>query len=171
MKAMSPWRLVLYGVCLLLAFGYAASAFRHESRLGVGTSVPPVKLPVHGSEAIDLGGSRDQVLVISFWASYCDPCRAEVPALNRIQKRGTAQVVGISLDNADSAGAQKLAEGLGMAYPIVGGHQNLARTFLVEALPTVYVVARDGIITFAHTGVIDEATLEEAVEAASSRRI
>lgn len=171
MKALSPWRLLLYGAFLLIAGGYAIHAFRGKPRLEVGSAAPDVQLVIPGASKVALGAPRDRVVVLSFWASWCDVCRSEVPTLNRIEDQGLAQVIGISLDDADHAAAQKLGKGLGMNFAVVGGQPGLARTFLVEALPTVYVIAPDGTITFAHSGVLNQATLEEAIAAAQARRI
>lgn len=168
MQGISSWRLILYGACLLVAGIYAATKFRDSSTLEVGKTAPQVTVDLPNGEQLDLQ-APGRVVLLSFWASWCEPCRKEAPILNDLQQQ--ALVLGISVEDADPASAAKLAKGLGMEFTIIGGRQDLAQTFQVEALPTVYVLAPDGTITFAQTGVADQSTLERAIAEADLREI
>jgi cytochrome c biogenesis protein CcmG, thiol:disulfide interchange protein DsbE len=100
----------------------------------------------------DLDGLRGRVVVVNFWASWCAPCREEMPALEEVS-RGYAEagkpvtVIGVDASDSRSAAARFLAE-VGVTYPTVYDQQGLrggvAASWSVTALPQTWFVARDG---------------------------
>jgi len=100
----------------------------------------------------DLDGLRGRVVVVNFWASWCVPCREEMPALEQVS-RGYAEagkpvtVIGVDASDVRSAAAKFLAE-VGVTYPTVYDQQGLrggvAASWSVTALPQTWFVARDG---------------------------
>ncbi len=100
----------------------------------------------------DLEGLRGRVVVVNFWASWCVPCRQEMPALEQAS-RGYAEagrpvtVIGVDASDVRSAAASFLAE-VGVTYPTVYDQQGLrggvAASWSVTALPQTWFVARDG---------------------------
>jgi cytochrome c biogenesis protein CcmG/thiol:disulfide interchange protein DsbE len=100
----------------------------------------------------DLDGLRGRVVVVNFWASWCVPCREEMPALEEAS-RGYAEagkpvtVIGVDASDARSEAARFLAE-VGVTYPTVYDQQGLrggvAASWTVTGLPQTWFVARDG---------------------------
>jgi cytochrome c biogenesis protein CcmG, thiol:disulfide interchange protein DsbE len=100
----------------------------------------------------DLDGLRGRVVVVNFWASWCAPCREEMPALEEVS-RGYAEagkpvtVIGVDASDVRSAAARFLAE-VGVTYPTVYDQQGLrggvAASWSVTGLPQTWFVARDG---------------------------
>jgi thiol-disulfide isomerase/thioredoxin len=100
----------------------------------------------------DLEGLRGRVVVVNFWASWCVPCREEMPALEQVS-RGYAEagkpvtVIGVDASDVRSAAAKFIAE-VGVTYPTVYDQQGLrggvAASWSVTALPQTWFVARDG---------------------------
>ena len=100
----------------------------------------------------DLDGLRGRVVVVNFWASWCVPCRQEMPALEQVS-RGYAEagkpvtVIGVDASDVRSAAARFIAE-VGVTYPTVYDQQGLrggvAASWSVTALPQTWFVARDG---------------------------
>jgi cytochrome c biogenesis protein CcmG/thiol:disulfide interchange protein DsbE len=100
----------------------------------------------------DLDGLRGRVVVVNFWASWCAPCREEMPALEEVS-RGYAEagkpvtVIGVDASDVRSEAAQFLAE-VGVTYPTVYDQQGLrggvAASWSVTGLPQTWFVARDG---------------------------
>jgi cytochrome c biogenesis protein CcmG/thiol:disulfide interchange protein DsbE len=100
----------------------------------------------------DLDGLRGRVVVVNFWASWCVPCREEMPALEQVS-RGYAEagkpvtVIGVDASDVRSAAAKFITE-VGVTYPTVYDQQGLrggvAASWSVTALPQTWFVARDG---------------------------
>ena len=116
---------------------------------------------------------RNNILVVNFWATWCEPCREEVPALLRIQAAyasKSVQVVGIAVDSADKV--RQFAGEFHITYPLlVGGMEvmDLARKLGNGAggLPYTIVIDMSGKVAVTHLGRISEAQLEQAIRRAS----
>jgi thiol-disulfide isomerase/thioredoxin len=113
--------------------------------------------------APDMSAWRGQPVLINFWASWCGPCRHEMPALQAVAKGYAAQglhVVGVAVD--DPVAAQRLAHELGVGYPLLYGRS--AADELLQAcsagrqgLPLSVVLDRRGRVCASHAGALDEA--------------
>ena len=108
----------------------------------------------------------DRPALIAFWATYCAPCRAEVPVLNRAVERWRDQglrVIGIAIE-ADDAHVREASEQWGMRYDvhtIEGGQQTATEALFPHGLPASAFVAR-GVATM-HERILDDATVERLV--------
>jgi cytochrome c biogenesis protein CcmG/thiol:disulfide interchange protein DsbE len=107
-----------------------------------------------------------KVTVINFWATWCGPCRAEIPDLVALQEKykDSLQIVGISQDEAPAAVVKKFAADRGVNYPIAMMTADLERHFPgIAALPTSYILDRDGRIVQKHVGMLTAAITEAEV--------
>jgi thiol-disulfide isomerase/thioredoxin len=109
---------------------------------------------------------KGKVVFINFWATWCPPCRAEIPVLidlaNRYKDR--LQVVGVSVDDGDPADVKKFAKQAGINYPIVMADRAIVAEYGgVAALPTLFVVNPDGNIVQKHEGLFSNALYEAEV--------
>jgi thiol-disulfide isomerase/thioredoxin len=110
-----------------------------------------------------------KILIVNFWATWCEPCREEVPALLRVQAANGSkgvQIVGIAVDSAPKV--RQFADEFNIAYPLlIGGVEviDLARKLGNRAggLPYTVVVDRSGHVVATHLGRISEAQLERAI--------
>lgn len=108
----------------------------------------------------------DRPAVLAFWATYCAPCRAEVPVLNRAVERWRDQglrVIGIALE-PDDARVRETSEAWGMRYDIhaiEGGQQSVIEKLFPKGLPASAFIAR-GEVTL-HERLLDDASLERLV--------
>ena len=136
------------------------------------------KPPATGGNAPDIVLVDDQLgewklsaqvgtpVVINFWATWCGPCRAEIPAIDRFAKaHPEVQVVGISLDErASTRAVKKTAERLGASYAILHDEDGRAsRPYGVRSLPTTFVIDAEGNVQGRWVGGIDEAGLTRLV--------
>jgi thiol-disulfide isomerase/thioredoxin len=107
-----------------------------------------------------------KVTVINFWATWCGPCRAEIPDLVALQEKykDSLQIVGISQDEAAPEVVKKFAVDRQVNYPIAMMTADLERHFPgIVALPTSYILDRDGRIVQKHVGMLTAAMTEAEV--------
>ena len=105
-----------------------------------------------------------KVTLVNYWATWCGPCREEIPHLIRLQEHypDQLQVIGISADQGDPAKVKEFAREMGINYPIVMETTELNRQFPgVFALPTTFLVNREGRIVQTHVGLINPAVFEQ----------
>lgn len=114
---------------------------------------------------------KGQVVLINFWATWCGPCRQELPLLDRIHQRyqdaGFA-VLGINVEGEDKvAEAEAMIGSAGVTFPVlVDEGQRISELYGLEAMPTSVVVDRDGVVRYIHRGYKpgDEAKYLEVVK-------
>jgi peroxiredoxin len=114
---------------------------------------------------------KGQVVLINFWATWCGPCRQELPLLDRIHQRyqdaGFA-VLGINVEgNEKTAEAEAMITKAGVTFPVlVDEGQHISEMYSLEAMPTSVVVDRDGVVRYIHRGYKpgDEAKYLEVVK-------
>jgi len=117
-----------------------------------------------------ISGLRGRVVVLNFWATYCIPCRTEMPDLAAIQNEFGAlglQVIGVSTDDPEARSkVLQFVKETKVNFPIwVGGSiEDMVRFGLGEALPGTVVIGRDGKVKKVYSGVINLAELRKQVE-------
>lgn len=179
-------QLLTYGLVLLCAVLGAAVVF--ALRTGGDAEVPPkVELTATERGGTDAGRARDEgpapdfesitlegdtfrladhagkVVVLNFWATWCAPCRVEIPDLVDMQAElGDERVrfVGISMDHEGDEIVQAFVETTGMNYPVIVDDGSISERFGgVYALPTTFVVDRAGVIRLRAAGIVTKDSL------------
>jgi cytochrome c biogenesis protein CcmG/thiol:disulfide interchange protein DsbE len=101
---------------------------------------------------------RGKVVLVNFWATWCGPCRAEIPDLIALQAKypDTLQIIGISQDEAPPEKVRQFAQQFHLNYPVVMTTAPLEKIFPgVTSLPTTFVVDRDGRLEQKHIGMLN----------------
>ena len=115
-------------------------------------------------ETLSMADLRGKVTLVNYWATWCGPCRQEIPHLVELQDHygDQLQVIGISTDEGDPANVGAFAQEFKMNYPVVMATPEINRQFPgVFALPTSFVVDTEGRIVQTHVGLINPSVLEQ----------
>ena len=105
-----------------------------------------------------------KVTLVNFWATWCGPCRAEIPDLIKLQARypDHLQIIGVSADEGPVQVVEDFATAYGINYPIVMSTPELDRAFPgVMALPTSFIIDPEGRVVQTHIGLINPGVLEQ----------
>jgi peroxiredoxin len=146
-------RVLLTGAAL--ALGAAGVAAANTATVIVGSEAPDFALRSAAGANLRLSEYRGQVVMINFWATWCGPCRQEMPKLDEIFARYEAAgftLLGVNIDE-DSARAQRLADELGVSFPLLfDDEQSVSRRYDVQAMPMTVMVDRSGTVRSVHYG-------------------
>lgn len=174
----------LLALGIVLVIGYIGwmqqKPARDAPRAGtlVGRPAPAWSLTLLDGQTVSNADFADQVVVLNFWASWCAPCEAEMPELDRLNtalaadgRPATIIGVGIKQDNQDNALA--LVDRLGVTYPIgrdTAGADTLVgpvtQAFGVDTFPATVFIDPDGIVSAIVFGPLDEAEASARIDAA-----
>jgi peroxiredoxin len=136
-----------------------------------GFPAPDFNLQTLTGDQIQLSALQGKVVIVSLWASWCVPCRAEMPALQKIylanHERGL-EILAVNSTVQDSvADAQKFVDNLGLTFPVgldIDG--SVSRRYLLQALPSTFIVDQRGVIqSVLIGGPVSEAVLQSKVDA------
>ena len=148
----------------------AASQAEREAANVVGTEVALTLKDPFGTEQ-SLAALKGRIVVLNFWATYCEPCRREMPDLAAVQNEYAAlgvQVVGASTDApADRAKVLQFVKEVKVNFPVWTGATtaDMMRFGLGAALPGTVIIGRDGRVAKVISGVVNQANLKKQIDA------
>lgn len=133
----------------------------------IGESAPGWTLSDVKGKALTLSDFAGKVVVIDFWATWCEPCRAEIPHFVSLQDKYKKQglvVVGISLDQGGIKPVDQFIKQFEINYPVVMGSDEVAERYgATDAIPTTFIIDRKGNIVAKHIGYTDTTTFEKEI--------
>ncbi len=136
-------------MCCLLAGSLVANMVH------AADAAPDFTLKNRGGGNMRLSEQRGEVVLLNFWASWCGPCRQEMPILNTLHERYAKlgfKVVGINVDK-DSNLADKILKDIPVSFPVLlDDTGEVSGTYNVSAMPTSILVDRDGNMRYLHKG-------------------
>ncbi len=133
----------------------------------VGSKAPDFTLRDLSGDPYSLADTRGKVVILDFWATWCPPCRMEIPHFVALQdeygSRGL-QVIGVALDRGGVSAVKSFAAANGINYKVLIGDQNVTSAYGgIRGIPTTFIIDRKGIITQKATGYRDKAFFEDAI--------
>jgi len=147
----------------LLAAAVALPALPARAAVRVQQPAPDFTLQRAEGGNLRLAEQRGQVVLINFWASWCGPCRVEMPHLNRLHDKYKASgfmVLGVNIDDDPRHGAATAVR-WGLRFPVLlDASKAVTRTYDLGAMPSTVLVDRDGRIRHLHRGYRDGLELE-----------
>lgn len=138
---------------LLMVLLFSASVFADIP--GGPKKAPDFTLKSSTGGNVKLSELRGRVVLVNFWATWCTPCKEELPFFNTLYRRYQnlgLEVLGVNIDKVSSQGA-KMGTALGLSFPLLfdpaGKTSNL---YQIRTMPTTFVVAKDGTLRHVHWG-------------------
>jgi thiol-disulfide isomerase/thioredoxin len=163
------WRLlVLAGAC----FAWLQTGSGHQDNRPVIRFVrnpdpaPDFALKGLDGKTLRLADSHGKVILLNFWATWCGPCRAEVPDLVDLQSRytGRLQVIGLNVDDDDPQEIQKYVDETGINYPVAMAPAELRVEYGgIPALPTSFILDTEGRVVQKHIGLWNPSVYETEI--------
>lgn len=174
-KSRFGWTLLLVGVALL-GLGWIGYSQEEEVSLSGGETL--TEAPIAGylapgftlnstlDEEFSLADFRGQPVVLNFWATWCPPCRAEMPEFQSASIKYNGQVTILGIDQGEPPSiVSDFGNGLSISYPLLVDQENVAsRDYNVTALPTTVFIDRNGVVREMFTGIVSRAVLEDRIE-------
>ena len=142
--------LAVLAACALLVPGRAT-----EAAADARGPAPEFMLPLRGGKDLSLSQLRGQVVMLNFWASWCGPCRQEMPLLEAIQKKYKPlgfTMVGVNVE-PDSTQAEKFLQQTPVSFPVAFDRSSsVSKLFRVKGMPSTVIVDRKGNTRMIHQG-------------------
>ena len=129
---------------------------------------PDFKLTTLEGKPLSLANYKNKVVLLNFWATWCGPCRAEVPDLVELQNKykDQVQIIGLVVDDDDQAAIKKFAAEFGINYPLALATDAMRLQYGgIPALPTSFVLDAEGRIVQKHEGLRDPVLYEVEIRA------
>lgn len=139
----------------------------------IGQVAPDFELPSLEGKNVKLSNFRGKAVLLNFWATYCGPCKIEMPWFVELQKQYGPQgfqIVGVAMDDASTEDIAKFAKEMGVNYPILLGKESVGQSYGgVGVLPTTFFVDRDGKITDREFGLQSRSVFVDNIKKALSQ--
>jgi peroxiredoxin len=153
---------VILATALVLAF-----LDDDENPVRISTTAPDFMLPKVGGETVTLSDYQGQAVFINFWASWCGPCREEMPYMQRqyeLKKNEGVEILAVNMAESESV-ASSFAEQMGVSFPILLDEDlAVARQYRVGALPSSFFIDEHGIVVHHVEGMLTEQQISEYME-------
>ncbi len=143
------------------------------TRAGQEGASAPAKAPDFTLKDLDgktvhLADLRGRVVLVEFWATWCPPCQASIPGMERLYRSYAEKglvVLGVSMDEGSSESLKTFAAEKGITYKVVRGDDEVAGKYLVRSIPSLFLVNKDGMIAKQYLGDGNEDSLEKDIRA------
>jgi thiol-disulfide isomerase/thioredoxin len=171
----SPLALVVVAILVtgMLYFGFHMA--RHAGavpaqRLGFSTPAPDFTLESLDGKNITLSDLRGKAVLLNFWATWCTPCKIEMPWFVELQKEygpQGLQIIGVAMDDSGKDDIVKFAKDMGVNYPVLLGKEAVGDAYGgVPALPETFFIGRDGKIVDKIIGLKGRADIVDSIKKA-----
>jgi len=136
-----------------------------------GKQAPDFTLQDLDGKPVKLSDFRGKAVLLNFWATFCGPCKVEMPWLVELQKQygpQGLQIVGVALDDSGKDTIQKYAKEMGVNYTILQGQDSVGDAYGAVGLPATYYINRNGKIVDSALGLVSRGEIEDDIKKALS---
>lgn len=149
-------------LCVLLLAGCSRSE-NPPARVEIGQEAPPYAARALNGDSVSLALLRGKPVLLNVWATWCLPCKEEIPYLESLHGKHAAQglqIIGVSVDaRGDEAKINEFARDFSMSYPIWRDpDERVNSRFLAIGVPSTYLIDRNGILRWKHLGTLRATT-------------
>jgi len=133
-----------------------------------GAVAPDFTLTDLGGSKLQLSSLKGKAVVVNFWATWCEPCKIEMPWLVDLQKKygpQGLQILGVAMDDAEDQAIRDFAKKMGVNYPVLKGTEALADLYGgLEGLTATFFVDRSGKISDEAMGLMSQSLIEDSIK-------
>lgn len=136
-----------------------------------GKQAPDFTLQDLDGRPVKLSDYRGKAVLLNFWATFCGPCKVEMPWLVELQKQygpQGLQIVGVALDDSGKDTIQKYAKEMGVNYTILQGQDSVGDAYGAVGLPATFYIDRNGKIVDSALGLVSRSEIEDNIKKALS---
>lgn len=160
----------IFVLFLILPMLFCSKKKEAESSTDVNAKLAPYfTLPDVNGKMVSLRDFKGKVLILDFWATWCPPCREEIPHFQNLyaQYKGKGlEIIGIAIDQGGRAAVKPFVEANRISYTILIGSEEVTNTYGgIIGIPTTFVVDRKGNIVKKYVGFRDKEVFEEDIKA------
>ncbi len=153
---------------LIVLFALVGCGFSAPDTPTLGAPAPPLELPTLDGETVQLDALRGNVVLVNFWASWCEPCTREMPRFQQWHEQHHADgltILGVNTLYQDQrAAVDDFLRMQSVTYPILTDEEGqTSQQWLVRNLPYSYVIDRDGVVRFLKLGEVTEQELNDQI--------
>jgi peroxiredoxin len=140
-----------------------------------GQLAPDFTLSTPDGKTMKLSDFHGKAVLLNFWATWCEPCKVEMPWFVELQKKygpQGLQVVGVAMDDADPGVIASFAQKMGVNYPVLVGKEEVGSQYGgIEYLPSTFYISRDGKVIDHVFGLVSRSEIESNIEKALSQQV
>ncbi len=154
--------LVVFAVATALLLGCT------NSKVGSSAAASDFKLQDLNGKTVRLSDFRGKPVLVDFWATWCPPCRASIPAIEKLYKNYGSKglvVISVSLDEGDWDSVKAYAAEAGITYPVLKANESVTSEFQVRSIPLVVIINKEGKVVKRYLGFGEDDDIEKDIKA------
>jgi peroxiredoxin len=171
-----PVILIVIAVVISLMLVFGIQKTRHTSPPNAGKlqgqPAPDFSLASLDGKTLKLSDYKGKAVLLNFWATWCEPCKIEMPWFVQLQQQygpQGLQVLGVAMDDTDPQDIKEFAQKMGVNYPIVVGKEAVGDQYGgIPYLPSTFYIDRDGKVVDRVFGLVSRSEIEDNIKKALS---
>jgi len=112
-------------------------------------NAPDFSLKTINNTTVRLSDYRGKVVFLNFWATWCPPCRMELPAMEKLYEKLKNQpfiIIAVNMDNGDPVAVKNFVQSMNLTFPVLLDDDNVSKIYKVNAIPTTFIIRKNGTI-------------------------